>query len=121
MSQSLIAEFASQFEATSAAARLLSLGLSREQLVIEIDERGMQPPASSSTPTTVIAPTLSSRGRDEEDRTPNQLQSGHTPATTVRPPAAMGWARLTVALPCAVDQNDEETALNGVAATPLSA
>lgn len=106
MSQSLIAEFGSQFEATSAAAKLFSLGLAREELLIEIDERGMQPPSSSNASATVIEPALARPEERDRPDTRGEDSDGHPPVDTVRPAASMGWARVTVALPCTLSERD---------------
>lgn len=122
MSHSLIADFQSQFEATSAAAKLFSLGLSRDALLIEIDERGMQPPSSSNASATVIEPSLAQRddaGHARLRNDENDEHAGHAPASTVRPPKGMGWARLTIALPCTLADHDVQATLEAAGASRI--
>lgn len=55
MAELVVACFDTQFQASAAAEKLISLGFQREQIVLTFDESVGNIPSSSSAPTTVIS------------------------------------------------------------------
>ncbi|HET6432779.1 hypothetical protein [Dyella sp.] len=122
MTRSLIAQFDSQFHAAAAADKLFSLGLARDALLLQVDERGMQPPSSSFAPTTVVTPvTPASADPADTARDKAEHKPPYDDAATedLRGPAVMGWARLTVALPCALTDDELAHTLEQCGATEV--
>jgi len=91
MSHQLVADFTTQFAAMAAASRLLSCGLGRDHVVVQVNGSVGRAAAGASTTTSVI-PDLA-----------DQSQSLRESETATRPgplprPAQFGQARVTVAL-----------------------
>lgn len=93
----VIAEFSSQREAVAAAEKLFSMGLAREQVLLEVDERGMQPPSSSYAPSTIVDPTLPGQPTTPGERAANPEGSLRKRGSeNLRGPALQGRAWLSV-------------------------
>lgn len=108
MTRSLIAEFDSQFQAASSAAKLVSLGLPRDQFVLQTDERGLETPASSNASTSVPRQTLDEPGEQAPPAPHGRSSSGHgvRHAQAVRSPDSIGHARITIGLPCGMPESE---------------
>lgn len=118
MSASLIAEFATQFQATSAADKLFSLGLPRDSLLVHIDERGMQPPSSSNAPTTVVRESQDSEpDASDQPQQPHETRSSRASAEALRAPMSMGHARITIRLPAPLSEEQLTSTLAASGAT----
>ncbi len=120
MSRSLTAHFANQFEAAAAADKLFSLGLPRDQLLLHIDERGMQTPSSSSAPTTVIRETQADAG-EVPQADADRVRKGRQASETLRPPVAEGYATLVLGLPCALSDDEVNCTLAACGAIDMVA
>jgi hypothetical protein len=93
----VIAEFAYQSDAVAAAEKLLSMGVGRNQVLLEVDERGMQPPSSSYAPSTVVDAILPVRPGAPGERASNRGESLRKRGSEdLRGPKLQGFARLSV-------------------------
>ena len=102
MTASLVATFDRQQQAAAAAERLVAAGLARDRLFLRADERGMGPPASSPTPTTVVRDTLDPAAVPS----PERRSHGARADETVRAPALQDRMSLYVALPCGMAEDE---------------
>lgn len=93
----LIAEFSNQRAAVAAAEKLFSMGVGRECVLLEVDERGMQPPSSSYAPSTIIDPTLPGQPVSPGERASHPKESlRKLGSEDLRGPELQGRARLSV-------------------------
>lgn len=107
----LIAEFSNQREAVAAAEKLFSMGVGRECVLLEVDERGMQPPSSSYAPSTIVDPTLSDQPTTPGERASHPKESlRKLGSEDLRGPELQGCARLSVQ-PVAAFDGDAVTEL----------
>lgn len=83
MAELVVACFDTQFQANSAAEKLLSMGLKREQIVLTFDESIGNSPSSSSAPTSVVS-AVSHRG-DVDTAKGHKKTKHHFPE--LRPPS----------------------------------
>ncbi|WP_233842135.1 hypothetical protein [Dyella sp. 2HG41-7] len=99
MTELVVACFDTQFEANSAAEKLLSRGLQRDQIVLTFDESIQSVPSSSSAPTTVIS-DVSHTGSFDTSAGQKKEQSGHSsPERHEAPdPTLIGHTTLVIAL-----------------------
>lgn len=118
MSRTLTAHFASQFEAASAADKLFSLGLPRDQLLLHVDERGMQTPSSSWASTTVIRETQAD-AEDVLQADADRTRKGRQASEALRPPISEGYATLAIGLPCALSEDDVSRTLTACGALDM--
>jgi hypothetical protein len=107
----VIAEFSNQRDAIVAAEKLFSMGVDRECVLLEVDERGMQPPSSSYAPSTVVDTILPGRPGAPGERASNREESLRKRGSEdLRGPKLQGFARLSV-LPVATFDGDAVTRL----------
>ena len=100
----VIAEFAYQGDAVAAAEKLLSMGVGRNQVLLEVDERGMQPPSSSYAPSTIVDPSLPGQPTTPGERAADPKASLHKLGSQdLRGPKLQGFARLSVQPAAAMD------------------
>jgi hypothetical protein len=93
----VIAEFSKQREAVAAAEKLFSMGVNRECVLLEVDERGMQPPSSSYAPSTIVDPTLPGQPVSPGKRASHPKESlRKLGSEDLRGPELQGRARLSV-------------------------
>ncbi|MGA0588672.1 hypothetical protein ACO2Q2_16315 [Dyella sp. KRB-257] len=100
----LIAGFSSQGDAMAAAQKLFSMGVGRECVLLEVDERGMQPPSSSYAPSTIVDPTVPGQPTTPGERAVNPKETLRKPGSeNLRGPELQGCARLSVRPTAACD------------------
>ena len=88
----ILADFETQFDASAAAERLISYGLQREQVVLQVDESVGRSAASASAPTTEVS-AVSHTGKQDHDDKATLRAPTHT-----RDPAQVGHATIAVEL-----------------------
>ncbi|HUA80108.1 MAG TPA: hypothetical protein VL997_07040 [Dyella sp.] len=99
MTELVVACFDTQYEASSAAEKLLSRGFQREQIVLTFDESIQSVPSSSSAPTTVIS-EVSHTGSIDTSTGHEKTKNTHRPSgrQEIPDPALIGHTTLVVAL-----------------------
>jgi len=92
MNPQLIADFTTQFAAMAAVNKLLSCGLGREHVVVQVNGSVGMSAASATTSTNVIS-KVSDPGQRETEEPPHPHYPSHLPY-----PAQFGQAQVTVEL-----------------------
>lgn len=107
----VIAEFSNQGDAVAAAEKLFSMGVGRDQVLLEVDERGMRPPSSSYAPSTIVDPALPGQPTTPGERAADLKASlRKLGSEDLRGPELQGFARLSVQ-PAATFDGDAVTRL----------
>jgi len=99
MAELVVACFDTQFEANSAAEKLISRGVQRDQIVLTFNESIGHSPSSSSAPTTVIS-KVSHRGDVEAGSEKNKARHPFSdrPPSRIPDPSLIGHTTLVVEL-----------------------
>lgn len=95
MPQLIIARFNDQFAANAAVDKLLSQGLTRAQVVLQVDSSVGPSSASSGAPTTVISPVDNHGQRDDGEDHRDEKTAVRQPLQSVGP-ENLGHARVMV-------------------------
>lgn len=99
MAELVVACFDTQFEANSAAEKLISRGVQREQIVLTFNESIGHSPSSSTAPTTVIS-RVSHRGNVETTSGKKKARQPFSdrPPSRIPDPSLIGHTTLVVEL-----------------------
>jgi hypothetical protein len=121
MAELVVAYFDTQFDANSAAEKLISRGVHRDQVILTFNESIGDSPSSSTAPTTVIS-KVSHRG--DIDTTTGKKKARHPfsdrPPSHIPDPSLIGHTTLVVELRGEMTMDDVCVLLESAGASKVS-